>query len=172
VSYSKLCKYECGTEIFWDKAENRFKETLSKEYHTQDRCKAFKSGQLTMQQNPQQEYNTYGRPKHSTEAKPDTITLQMLSHQLSAINEKTSSIEDKVDYYTQILAKIFEKYPDAKTLSDLRTQNAQLMQVIKEKGINFEKASEYKPDPEKVEERITEYKEIEGAANGTSGNED
>jgi len=163
MSYSKKCKYECGTEIFWDKAENRFKETLSREYHTQDRCKAFKSGQLTMEKPAEQQQKPVDYVPGDVMAILHIV--EKLETKLDQLGQYIKTGFENLQRELQLLA---EKYPELKELSELKTENAQLRQVIKEKGLNFEKASEIKPqiDPEKVEERITEYKEVE------RGNED
>ena len=158
MSWAKQCKYQCGQMIIWDNPSSKFKEVESGEFHTPERCKSFKSGQLTMQKQQPVEYQVRKTPE-----------LQVFD--FTKLEKKIDSIEDKIDYYTQILAKIFEKYPDAKTLSELKTENAQLRQVIAHDPNMAKKASEFIKDG-RIEERVTEYKEIEGAAEGNGGNED
>ena len=106
MSYSKKCKYECGTEIFWDKAENRFKETLSREYHTGDRCKAFKAGVLTMEKPVQQE-----QPQLEYQRNITVQEYQILTNKLDQLGQYIKTGFENLQRELQLRRRLFQELP-------------------------------------------------------------
>ena len=154
-SYSKKCKYECLQDIFWDKEQNKFREVLSREIHTPDRCKAFKSGQLYISKTPE---------RVEQQQEQQDILSSNIQVKLDQLGQYIKTGFENLQRELQLLA---EKYPELKELSELKTENAQLRQVIGNDPNLVKRANEIFNEARKsrVEERITEYKEVENLGN-------
>lgn len=148
MSYAKLCKYGCQTQIIWDKVQNRFNDNATGEAHTREKCEAAKN-KSTQQQIP---ISTKSPAFDHIQAQP-TQTLESIS--LAQLHTKIDNLAIGLAKVMSILQNHIENNPTTKDNAILRQQVTELEAVIKKREDNFVPANQV---PVKKEEGV-EYDE-------------
>jgi hypothetical protein len=143
MSYAKACKYQCGTQIVWDKFANQFKDNQTGEPHTREVCESIrnqKGGSTYKITSPQQQIPISTKSPAFEKYNQNKQTLESAAIQM---------INTKVDKCLELLKYIIDNTGTAKEISELKTVNAELEAAFeKVEKKQFVPANQVKSEPE------------------------
>lgn len=158
MSYAKLCKYGCQTQIIWDKVQNRFNDNATGEAHTREKCEAAKNRNNYSPQQQKEFVNQYVPQQqipistkspafdHIPVQQQPTQTLESIS--LAQLHTKIDNLAIGLAKVMSILQNHIENNPTTKDNAILRQQVTELEAVIKKREDNFVPANQVKSEPE------------------------
>lgn len=140
MAYAKKCKYCNTVQVVWnDKLDgpNKFMEVETNLQHSRDRCDAAKGQKEIGRYSPQQEkefVDTY-RPIQVTQE-------QITDTQLAQLITKVDNLNIGLAKVMSMIQTLNDLSMNAEDISRLRTENAELKDVLKNREDNFVPANQ------------------------------